>query len=69
MWWLLEKQVGNKNTNTKGGVAMRAEALDLRFGLAPRASLGDIGFVLLSASAFPKLASVEEAQRMSWSVW
>ena len=37
---------------------MRAEALDLRFELGPRASLGDVDFVLLSVS-------VEEAQRMN----
>ena len=47
---------------------MRVEALDLRFGSGPRVSL-DVGFILLSASALPKLASVEEVQRMSWSVW
>ena len=47
---------------------MRAETLDLRFELGPQASLGDVGFVLLPASILPKSESVEEAQRMSWSV-
>ena len=41
---------------------MRVEAFDLRFGLGPQASLGDVDFVLLSASAFPKSASVEAVQ-------
>ena len=41
---------------------MRAEALDLMFGLGPQTSLGDVGFILLPASAFLKSASVEEAQ-------
>ena len=48
---------------------MMVEALDLRFGLGPQASLRDIGFVLLSASTFLKLASVEKAKRMSLSVF
>ena len=44
---------------------MMAEAFDLRFGLRPQAFLGDVNFVLLSANAFPKSASVEEAQRIN----
>ena len=44
---------------------MRAEALDLRFGLGQRVSLGDVSFVLLSSSAFPKSALVEESQRIN----
>ena len=48
---------------------MREEALGLRFGSGPQASLGDVDFILLSANSFPKSASVEKAQRMSCSVW
>ena len=48
---------------------MREEALDLRFRSGPRVSLGEVSFVFLSASAFTKTSSVEEAQQMSWSVW
>ena len=46
---------------------MRAEALDLRFGSGPQVSLND-GFVHLRV-LLPKLASVQEVQRMSSSVW
>ena len=41
---------------------MREEALDLGFELRPQAFLGDVSFVLLSASTLPKSVSVEEAQ-------
>ena len=47
---------------------MRADALDNRFRSGPRVFLL-IGFLLLSASALPKSASIQEVQRMSWSVW
>ena len=65
MWWLLKKPVCNKNKQKE---VWHHEALDLKFGLGPQASLGDVGFVLLSVSAFTKSASVEEVQQMSWSV-
>ena len=48
---------------------LKTEPLNLRFGLEQRASFGDVGFLLLSTSAFPKSVSVQEAQQMSLSVW